>query len=90
MNDQPDPSQTPDLGIDQSHLTTEVQLQMFLSMREQNIELLRLAAEIAGFSGEAPATTERNPEEALRKVWEVYSEFYSWVDPEDVQDDIAD
>ena len=66
------------------------QIEIFLEMREQNVELLKLAAEVAGFTGPHPAVKPGDVKTALRTIWDVYSEFYSWIDPEEAGDDDED
>ena len=61
--------------------------QFILEMRAQNLELLKLAAQIAGYSGAHGPLKPNDVRQALRGVWDVYSELYAWVDPEDDQDD---
>jgi hypothetical protein len=67
-------------------LELDTQTQVFLEMRRQNIDLLKIAIELAGFSGPHPALKPDHIEGAVRSVWDVYSEFYSWVDPEEDTD----
>ncbi len=69
-------------GLD---LEIDTQSQIFLEMRGQNLELLRIAAQVAGF-GEGSAKP-GDLKKALKDMWEIYSEFYTWVDPEESDDD---
>jgi hypothetical protein len=71
-------------------LELDTQTQVFLEMRRQNIELLKIAVELAGYSGVHPPLKPDHVEGAVRSVWDVYSEFYSWVDPEETEDDDED
>ena len=66
-------------------LTT--QSQIFLEMRQQNIELLEIAAKVVGLGGDHAPLKQGDVRQALRTVWEVYSEFYTWVDPEEAAED---
>lgn len=68
-------------------LEIDTQSQIFLEMRQQNLELLQIAAKVAGYMGEHPPLKPGDVKNALKGVWEVYSEFYSWVDPEESGDD---
>jgi hypothetical protein len=71
----------------ESAIELDTQSQIFLEMRQQNLDLLRVAVEMAGFSGQHPALKSNDVQAALRTVWDIYSEFYSWVDPEESEDD---
>lgn len=63
---------------------------VFLQMRAQNIELLQLAARIAGH-GNAPGPLKPHElQAALKSVWNVYSEIYEWIDPEELEDEEED
>ena len=70
-------------------LEMDTQSRIFLEMRAQNLELLKVAAQVSGYSGQGsghplkPADV-RN---AMKTIWEVYAEFYSWIDPEETGDD---
>lgn len=61
--------------------------QIFLDMRQQNLELLQIAAKVAGYAGEHAPLKPGDLKQALRTIWDVYSEFYAWVDPEDTDED---
>lgn len=65
----------------------DTQSQIFLEMRRQNIDLLKLAVEVAGFSGQHPPLKPGDLKHAMKGVWEIYSEFYAWIDPEESDDD---
>ncbi|WP_337175355.1 hypothetical protein [Paludisphaera sp.] len=67
-------------------LELDTQSQIFLEMRRQNLELLRIASEVAGYSGQHPALKPGDVRNALRNIWDVYAEFYSWIDPEESED----
>ncbi len=71
-------------------LELSTQSQIFLEMREQNLELLKVAAQVAGYGGSQPAMKPGDARRALHDIWEVFSEFYSWIDPEEAEDDDDD
>ena len=77
--------------IDASELLEELgadtRTQIFLSMREQNLQLLEIAARVAGYAGDHGPLKGDDSEKAMRSIWRLYSEFYSWVDPEEVEED---
>lgn len=70
----------------------DTQSQIFLEMRGQNLELLRIAAEVAGYGGSHGPLKPGDVRNALRNIWDVFAEFYSWIDPEeeDGDDDLDD
>src|SRR5262245_7390502 len=68
-------------------LELDMQSQIFLEMRQQNIELLKIAAQVAGYAGGHGPMKAGDLEQAARRIWDVYAEFYSWVDPEESGDD---
>jgi hypothetical protein len=63
------------------------QSQIFLEMRGQNLELLRIAAQVSGFGGDHTPVKPADLKQSLRTIWEVYSELYSWIDPEEAEMD---
>lgn len=71
-------------------LELDTQSQIFLEMRRQNLDLLRIAAEVAGFTGQHPAIKPNDVESTLRSIWKIYSEFYAWIDPEEDDEDGED
>jgi hypothetical protein len=71
-------------------LELDTQSQIFLEMRRQNLDLLRVAAEVAGFTGQHPALKPNDVRGALKAIWDIYSEFYAWIDPEESDDDDDD
>ena len=69
-------------------LELDTQGQIFLEMRRQNLDLLRLATEVTGSLGRRQTPpTEGDLKAALADIWEVFSEFYTWIDPEEAEDD---
>jgi hypothetical protein len=68
-------------------LELDTQSQIFLEMRRQNLDLLRLATEVAGYSGPHSPLKPGDLKGAMRHIWDVFSEFYTWIDPEEAEDD---
>lgn len=68
-------------------LELDTQSRIFLQMRAQNLELLRIAAQVAGFSGGHNPLKPGDLKNAMKGIWDVYAEFYSWIDPEETGDD---
>src|SRR3954447_6836012 len=71
-------------------LELDTQSQIFLEMRRQNVDLLKIAAEVAGYSGNHPPLKPGDLKNAMKTIWDVYSEFYVWIDPEESDDDEDD
>jgi hypothetical protein len=71
-------------------LELDTQSQIFLEMRRQNLDLLKIAAEVAGYSGSHPALKPGDFKLALKGIWDIYSEFYAWIDPEESDEDDED
>ena len=46
--------------------------------------------EVAGFSGQHPPIKPHDLRGALKSIWDVYSEFYAWIDPEETDEDDED
>ncbi len=80
---------TPDLEEGEEALEDALELdtqsQIFLEMRQQNLDLLRIAIEVAGYTGQHPPLKGDDVKKALHNIWEVFSEFYSWIDPEELE-----
>jgi hypothetical protein len=100
-HDEHDDDHNHDHDHDQSHdqeveealeeaLELDTQGQIFLEMRRQNLDLLRIATEVAGYTGEHGPLKPGDVRNALRNIWEVFSEFYTWVDPEEDEGDDED
>ncbi len=68
-------------------LELDTQSQIFLEMRRQNLELLKIATQVAGYTGQSGPLKPGDEKKALRSVWDIFSEFYTWVDPEEAEDD---
>jgi len=71
-------------------LELDTQSQIFLVMRRQNLDLLRIATQVAGYSGQHGPVKSGDVKNAMRNIWEVFSEFYSWIDPEEAEGDEED
>jgi hypothetical protein len=68
-------------------LELDTQSQIFLEMRRQNLDLLRIASEVAGFHGPHQPLRPGDLKNAMKSIWDIYSEFYAWVDPEEADED---
>jgi hypothetical protein len=73
-------------GLEQA-LELDTQSQIFLEMRRQNLDLLKLSIEVAGLSGQHPPIKSVDLKNAVKNIWDLYSEFYSWIDPEEAEED---
>ena len=71
-------------------LELDTQSQIFLEMRRQNLDLLKLSIEVAGLSGQHPPLKSGDLKGAIKNIWDLYSEFYSWIDPEEAEGDEED
>ena len=71
-------------------LELDTQSQIFLEMRRQNVDLLRIAVQVAGYSSERGPLKHGDVRNALRNIWDVYAEFYTWIDPEEAEADEED
>ena len=71
-------------------LELDTQSQIFLEMRRQNLDLLKIASEVAGFAGTHAPLKQGEVKNALKTMWDIYSELYAWVDPEESEDDDED
>jgi hypothetical protein len=67
-------------------LELDTQSQIFLQMRRQNLDLLRIATQVAGYSGQQGPLKSGDVKNALRNIWDIFSEFYVWIDPEEAED----
>src|SRR3954453_21955449 len=68
-------------------LELDTQSQIFLEMRRQNLDLLKIASEAAGYAGPHAPLKQGDVKNALKAMWDIYSELYAWVDPEESEDD---
>jgi hypothetical protein len=71
-------------------LELDTQSQIFLEMRRQNLDLLKIAAEVAGYTGNHPPLKPGDMKNAMKGIWDIYSEFYAWIDPEESDEDDED
>jgi hypothetical protein len=71
-------------------LELDTQSQIFLELRRQNLDLLRIATQVVGYSGQHGPLKQGDAKSALRAIWDVYAEFYRWVDPEETEDEEGD
>lgn len=71
-------------------LELDTQSQIFLEMRRQNLDLLKIAAEVAGYSGHHTPLRSGDLKQAMKGIWDIYSEFYAWIDPEESDEDEED
>ncbi len=71
-------------------LELDTQSQIFLEMRRQNLDLLKIASEVAGYAGPHAPLKQGDVKNALKAMWDIYSELYAWVDPEESEDDDDD
>jgi hypothetical protein len=71
-------------------LELDTQSQIFLEMRRQNLDLLKIATQVAGYSGTHGPLKSGDLKYAMRTIWDLFSEFYAWVDPEEAEEDEED
>ncbi|HEV3165530.1 MAG TPA: hypothetical protein VGZ22_16000 [Isosphaeraceae bacterium] len=92
MIDEHDHSEDHDHGdSDESfELELNTQSQIFLDMRQQNLDLLEIASRVAGYGGEHGPVKPGDIRQVMKSIWEIYSEFYQWIDPEEPGDDEED
>jgi hypothetical protein len=63
----------------------DTQSRIFLEMRRQNLDLLKIATQVAGYSGHHGPIKSGDLKGAMRTIWDLFSEFYAWVDPEEAE-----
>ena len=68
-------------------LELDTQSQIFLEMRRQNLDLLKIATQVAGYTGQNGPLKPGDVKNALHTVWDIFSEFYTWIDPEEAEED---
>lgn len=75
-----------DEEIDQE--ANETEIATYLTIRAQNIELLGLAARIAGCAEPKQVLNDIETEANMRRLEEIYMTLGDWVDPDDAGDDV--
>ncbi len=53
------------------------QSQILLEMRSQNLDLIKIAAQVAGYAGEHGPLKPSEQRQAMNAIWDIYSEFYA-------------
>jgi hypothetical protein len=71
-------------------LELDTQSQIFLEMRRQNLDLLRIAIQVAGYSGDRAPLKPSELKNALRSIQDAFAEFYTWIDPEEAEGEEGD
>lgn len=66
----------------------ETEIATYLTIRAQNIELLGLAAKIAGCSDPKALLNDVDTESTMRRLEEIYVTLGDWVDPDEADDDL--
>lgn len=79
-----------DFMDDHNHDANETEIATYLTIRAQNIELLGLAAKVAGVSDPKQLLNDVETESNMRRLEEIYSVLASWVDPEEGDDDLEE
>jgi len=82
-------SDLPEEALEQA-LELDTQSQIFLEMRRQNLDLLKISIEVAGLGGPHGPVKPNELKTAVKNIWDLYSEFYSWIDPEESEGDEED
>lgn len=59
---------------------------IFLEMRSQNIELLKIAMQLAERIPPAGGAS-NDPRAAMEHLWGLFAELYDWIDPEQSEDE---
>ncbi len=77
---------TPD-GDEALEMELDTQSRIFLRMRGQNLDLLKIAAQVAGYAPGHGPLKPGDLKHAMKNIWEIYAEFYSWIDPEESDDE---
>lgn len=74
-------------GLEAHGFELEDPSEVFLSMRGQNVELLKVAVQIAGYDKNSSPLKPNEIKTAIDNIWKIYSEIYDWVDPEEIEDE---
>lgn len=83
----PRPHDEPEHELPFSLEDLETGSQIFVTARGQNIELIKLAAQLAGYGPGGATITPENASEALQHIYDMFHEFVDWIDPELDDDD---
>lgn len=75
---------------DHNHDANETEIATYLTIRAQNIELLGLAAKIAGCAEPKQLLNDVEVESNMRRLEEIFVTLADWVDPEEGDDDIEE
>jgi|GEM_PF-5552137 len=67
---------------------SETEIATYLTIRAQNIELLGLAAKIAGCSDPKVLLNDVDTLATMRRLHEVFAALEEWVDPDEADEDI--
>lgn len=67
---------------------SETEIATYLTIRAQNIELLGLAAKIAGCSDPKVLLNDVDTEATMRRLHEIFATLEEWVDPDEADEDI--
>ena len=59
----------------------ETETQLRLEIRRQNIDLLKIAVDFAGYGGQHPPLKPHELQNAVKAVWDAYGEFEAFIDP---------
>ncbi len=73
--------------VEEHELALDTQSQIFLALRQQNLSLLEIAAQVAGYSGDHGPLKPADLKQAMKSIWEAYSELYAWIDPEESENE---
>lgn len=68
----------------------ETEIATYLTIRAQNIELLGLAAKLAGCADPKQLINDVEAESNMRRLEEIYITLADWVDPDEADDDLED
>lgn len=76
-----------DEGCEPMAIEFETAGQVLLEMRAQNLEMIKIAARVAGYGGDHSPLKPNELRQAMSAIWDVYSQLYQWIDPEDALED---
>lgn len=84
----PEPMEPEYFDPGHNHDANETEIATYLTIRAQNIELLGLAAKIAGCSDPKNLLSDVEAESSMRRLEEIYVTLADWVDPDEADDDL--